>query len=231
MLAAWCSSSSNSVGRRANLVDNAQHSRPSGRRQKSRFHATASVQSVRFYLCVRRLARTGSGAGSQLAFVRDYIVFLEKFVRYNNIQSVVDFGCGDWAFSKYIDWGGATYLGIDCVASVVAKNSAQYANAQTQFKLVEFGDYSIPPCDLLIAKDVLQHLPFAAIHRFLAAVHASNIRFALLTNDWAAANENDTAPGSYRPVNVSMPPFNEKGATVLSFGRKVDDKVVFLLQR
>ena len=47
----------------------------------------------------------GSGAGSRPKFNAPYISFLENFLRDNNIKSVIDFGCGDWQFSQYIDWG------------------------------------------------------------------------------------------------------------------------------
>jgi SAM-dependent methyltransferase len=172
----------------------------------------------------------GSGPGSQFDYTRNYIVFLEEFLRYNGIRSVVDFGCGDWTFSQYVNWGDAAYLGIDCVASVIEKNKLQHARGNVQFKLVEYGELSFPPCDLLISKDVLQHLPFAAIHQLLAAIRANGTPFALLTNDFADVNVTDIQPNGYRPLNLSMPPFDLNGAVVFSFGWRPHDKVVFLLR-
>ena len=64
----------------------------------------------------------GSGAGSRPKFNVPYITFLENFLRDNNIKSVIDFGCGDWQFSQYIDWGNVNYLGLDVVDFVIERN-------------------------------------------------------------------------------------------------------------
>src|SRR6478735_6812488 len=57
----------------------------------------------------------GSGPGSLPSVNRPYVRFLHGFLRANQIQTVVDLGCGDWQFSRRIDWGGARYLGLDVV--------------------------------------------------------------------------------------------------------------------
>ncbi len=39
-------------------------------------------------------------SGSQIQLSREYVAFLEDFMLRNQIHSVVDVGCGDWAFSR-----------------------------------------------------------------------------------------------------------------------------------
>ena len=68
----------------------------------------------------------GSGDGSRLKFNVPYITFLENFLIDNNIKSVIDFGCGDWQFSKYVNWGNIDYLGLDVVDSVIENNKKQF---------------------------------------------------------------------------------------------------------
>ncbi len=46
-----------------------------------------------------------SGGGSLLVNIRPYYDYLTEFLISQNIGSVVDIGCGDWEFSKYIQWG------------------------------------------------------------------------------------------------------------------------------
>jgi hypothetical protein len=54
----------------------------------------------------------GSGHGSLPKHNKGYIEFLEKFIKDKNVRSVVDMGCGDWQFSRLVDWNGAQYQGI-----------------------------------------------------------------------------------------------------------------------
>ena len=68
----------------------------------------------------------GSGSGSRPKFNKDYISFLENFLKDNNIKSVIDYGCGDWQFSQYVDWGNIDYLGLDIVDSVIDNNKKQF---------------------------------------------------------------------------------------------------------
>jgi len=57
----------------------------------------------------------GSGVGSQPENNGEYMLFLSNFIRNNGIRTVVDFGCGDWQFSKFINWGTAAYLVLRCL--------------------------------------------------------------------------------------------------------------------
>ena len=64
----------------------------------------------------------GSGEGSLPIHTKGYAHFLENFLTTYNINSVVDMGCGDWQFSRLINWGDAMYQGYDIVQSVIESN-------------------------------------------------------------------------------------------------------------
>jgi hypothetical protein len=170
--------------------------------------------------------RLGSGHGSHPSYTERYRTFLEHFIHYNHIQSLVDFGCGDWAFSSMVNWQGASYLGLDCVPAVIRANKMRYERGSVRFGLVEFGDFSIPPCDLLIAKDVLQHLSNRNVLEFLR--QSRNTKHVLLTNDYIWGDNTDIADGGYRHLDLTKPPFNERGQIVFAFGSMPDEKVAFL---
>lgn len=68
----------------------------------------------------------GSGTGSGLKVTRGYRKFLAKFFKKRQIKSVVDFGCGDWQFSKEIDWSGIDYKGFDVADYVLERNRQNY---------------------------------------------------------------------------------------------------------
>lgn len=171
-------------------------------------------------------ARLGSGRGSHPLYTEGYRAFLEEFIRANDVRSVVDFGCGDWAFSALVDWQGASYLGLDCVAEVIESNRARYESENVRFEVVEFGDFTIPPCDLLIAKDVLQHLSNRRVREFLEQTRGT--KYVLLTNDFAWDENVDIPDGGYRHLDLTKPPFGERGEVVYAFGSQPDEKIVFL---
>jgi len=75
----------------------------------------------------------GSGGGSSPEATQPYKVFLEDFIRQYKIQSIVDLGCGDWQFSKFLDFGGAKYIGIDASKHVIAVNQRLFSRPGVSF--------------------------------------------------------------------------------------------------
>src|SRR5207244_903609 len=84
-----------------------------------------------------------------------YIQFLEIFLQCNNIRSVIDLGCGDWSFSRFIQWGNIQYLGIDMIQPVITKNLNEFAARNIRFLHADALAIDLPKADLLLCKDVL----------------------------------------------------------------------------
>jgi SAM-dependent methyltransferase len=167
----------------------------------------------------------GSGAGSNPQIARDYMNFLQAFLANNNIRSVVDIGCGDWQFSQFINFGNASYLGIDVVPSVIAANQQRFGvRANTTFVCANplDGSYQVPGGDLLLMKDVLQHLSNANVAKLLALTR--RFKFALITNAYAPVND-DCENGDTRPLDIRVAPFNLAHAAIVFAFR---EKAVFL---
>jgi len=98
-----------------------------------------------------------SGTGSTLRATALYRTFLQQFLKDNHIASVVDAGCGDWEFSKAIDWTGIDYKGFDIVDAVIAADKKLYTKPNVHFFGANIVEKDLPPADLLISKHVLQH--------------------------------------------------------------------------
>jgi SAM-dependent methyltransferase len=149
----------------------------------------------------------GSGSGSSPANTRTYRRFLAAYMQENRIRSVLDIGCGDWQFSRLIDWTGIDYLGVDVVPAVIGHNWFRYARPTIRF---EHGDvlngYQPPDADLILCKDLFQHWPDDAIHQLGARLTG---RRALITYDLGGGPgpEWDTEPGGYRPLDLTRLPF------------------------
>ena len=165
--------------------------------------------------------RIRSGPGSAAHLNRPYVDLLQKFIREQNARSVVDMGCGDWSFSRLIDWSGVDYLGVDVVPALIEHLNRAYGRPGVRFVHGDLLTYDLPEADLAVSKDVLQHWPNGAILTFLSRLH--RFKYAILTNDhkvvcrswrrlWRAEEifspNSETEAGGYRPVRLREAPFN-----------------------
>lgn len=165
---------------------------------------------------------TGSGLGSHGANTRGYRRFVGDFVRENNVQSVVDFGCGDFNVSRSIDWGPATYLGLEVVPDLLERLRTTNRRPGVDFARPpdDFGE--LPAADLLVVKDVLQHWPNRLIESFLR-VAVPRYSYALITNDIPPGARPgarvcmDIPLGGWRELDVRAPPFNADAIAVYQF--------------
>jgi SAM-dependent methyltransferase len=157
----------------------------------------------------------GSGHGSLTNVTKGYRSFVETFIRENGVRSVVDYGCGDWQFSRLINWGDAEYTGVDVVESVVAANQKQYGRCGVRFEL---NNGKARSGDLLLVKDVLQHFSDDDIEDFLRDV-LPRFRFALITNCVLPESilNASISTGSFRPLDLRKAPFKFPATAVYSF--------------
>lgn len=151
-----------------------------------------------------------SGTGSTLDITREYRAFIEAFITEHHVKSVVDAGCGDWEFSSATNWNHARYLGVDISSDVIDGVKKKYQKEGVSFMVGDVTD-SLPPADLLLCKDVLQHLPNALITKFIKNnLKKGKYKWAILTND-RGGNNSDIKAGDYRLIDLSAPPFKVKG--------------------
>ena len=149
----------------------------------------------------------GSGAGSRPKFNASYITFLEIFLRDNNIKSVIDFGCGDWQFSRYIDWGNINYLGLDIVDSVIENNKKQFP----EYSFIS--DTTVFPYlegrELIIIKDVIMHWPNEEIISFLDKLITYNIKILLINVCDQAKNRRLKKIAGFSKIDYDKFPINQ----------------------
>jgi hypothetical protein len=170
-----------------------------------------------------------SGTGSTLEITREYRAYVEDFIRTHNVKSVVDAGSGDWTFSSAIDWNGASYLGVDIASDVIATVRTKYEKGNIRFQVGDITD-DLPAADLLISKDVLQHLSNELVQDFVRHnLRTGKYKWAILTND-RGSNNSDVTSGGYRAIDLAAPPFNVRGLTDLpiTFGNETT-KITSLL--
>lgn len=173
-----------------------------------------------------------SGTGSMVEFSKEYMAFLQKFLHEKNIQTVVDIGCGDWQFSQHINWSGTTYKGLDVVQSVIDKNNKKFSRPKINFECVDVINADLPKADLMICKDVFQHLTNADVASIIKQI--PKYKYCLITNDVDPQTSTSENPeilhrGSYRTIDMTKPPFNLKGTKILTYSGYYALKQVLLI--
>lgn len=160
-----------------------------------------------------------SRSGSEFFVTRPYIEFIQSFLLKCNITTVVDLGCGDWQALRHIDWSGIEYVGYDVVKIVIDRNQMLFAQPSIRFIHADGLEIDLPQADLLICKDVLQHLSNTDVKQLLQQI--SKYKYCLFTDyidrQTLSSDNTDISVGGYRPIDITMPPFNIKGDKVLFF--------------
>jgi hypothetical protein len=176
-----------------------------------------------------------SGMGSIPKNAIPYLQMLQEFIITHEIQSVVDIGCGDWELSKLIDWGTIDYYGYDAADQVIKKDILRYGGERRTFATCDAIHADLPQADLMICKDVLQHLPNSYIRDFIPKF--SKYKYCLITNDidygplYDRNLNADIKMGWGRCIDLTLPPFNVKGVPLIRYISDGHIKEVLLITR
>ena len=163
----------------------------------------------------------GSGTGSNMSRNNQKYIDILNNILHNkdySIKNICDIGCGDWEFSKCIDFTNFQYLGIDCVKSVIDENVKKYSKKNISFihKSVE-NDFIPSGYDLIILKDVIQHWTDEAILKYLPKILENN-KYVFITNGYRfmrdptknkLSKRNIDNPYKYHPVDINKFPLCE----------------------
>lgn len=161
----------------------------------------------------------GSGPGSCAQTTIEYRAFLERFLALNEIGSIVDIGCGDWQFSRYLNLEGRRYLGYDVVPELVQRNRMLHGAGNIRFAPMPVDRREIEAGDLLVIKDVLQHLP----DREIAAFHDEvfpRFQRCLVVNSFRkhdTMRNIDIAPGEFRCLDLKAAPYGFRGTYIFEY--------------
>jgi SAM-dependent methyltransferase len=173
-----------------------------------------------------------SGGGSDPKNAASYLAFLQQFLADHQITSVVDLGCGDFRVGNSICWDGINYVGIEVVESVVRRNIENFQASNISFLLADGANYPLPAADLLICKDVLQHLPFADIYQIVRQFR--QFKYCLIINDvnpiTLTCKNKDINRGGYRQLDLTRKPFRLSGGKIFQYVSESHTKQVLLVK-
>lgn len=150
----------------------------------------------------KQVWKNGSGVGSTPHYNEFYMNFLHGFLKEKSIKTVLDIGCGDWQFSKFIDWTGIDYNGIDVVQHVVDYNNDHYGRENIKFFHMDATITKLPgEFDLVIIKDVLQHWSNETIIEFMNKLTKQGHKHILITNTATSNFYKNTNKGVNRSID------------------------------
>ncbi len=196
-------------------------------------NVSPSLYRRRIFNAIYRDLRPGKwplGADSTHKNTTVYREFLQQFFVDHEIKTVLDIGCGDWNFSRLMDWSAINYLGID-VSNLILERASEYSSDNIKFYELDAISCDLPDADLAILKDVIQYWSNQEILDILPKLKKFKrvlVVGSCLENDAAMLNR-DTVFGEYHDVDLSQPPFESSGSYVFFFEGKVW-KYVYLLE-
>jgi SAM-dependent methyltransferase len=146
----------------------------------------------------RRVWGDGSGGGSAPGVAGPWAAIASRVIAELAPATVLDVGCGDGWASAGIDLGGAKYIGVDPVEAMHRYCFAVHRRATRSFRCLDAIADELPDADLVLLKEVTQHLSDASVRALIAKLR--RYPAVLHCGAWAERLGDNIEDGGYRPV-------------------------------
>ena len=157
-----------------------------------------------------------SGPGSDPTYAKYWIDKVNSALSLPDIDSVLDIGSGDWRLGSNYNLKNKSYTGLE-VSEEAIKISEKYTSTKVNFVFGDAEHFVFSRVDLILVKDVLQHLPSKSVQIILDKIFKA-CKFALICNDFSNINV-DIHDGGWRSLNLNEKPFNSRLIEVGCFGK------------
>lgn len=149
-----------------------------------------------------------SGAGSELAVTAPVRECLGQWIRKYSIRVFVDCPCGDANWQGHIPGiEKIQYHGYDIADLPLERARTKHAHTAMTFENLDLTS-AVPSLrgDLIMVRDVIQHLPLDKGRKMLENAKASGAKYIAVTSFTDGVNHGTTAAGFYKN-NVHQSPF------------------------
>jgi hypothetical protein len=177
-------------------------------RQVLRRPSLARVFSEIYQTNAWRDPESVSGRGSTLARTQIIMSQLPLLLQELRAESLLDAACGDFNWMRCVDLGRVKYIGVDVVADLIRRNQQLYQDERRTFVDLDITRDSLPQADVVLCRDCLIHLSFRSIEAALSNFRRTGATHVLCTTHETIAENVDCPDGSWRNVNLRLPPFN-----------------------
>jgi predicted RNA methylase len=129
-----------------------------------------------------------SGSGSHDPAITDgYVAAIGAFAgAFAQPPSVADLGCGDFHVGARLRSAFGAYVACDVVPGLIARNQQHYAALGVDFRVLDITTDALPRADVMLVRQVLQHLSNRDIAGFVRQV-AGACRWLVVTEHWPAS--------------------------------------------
>ena len=132
---------------------------------------------------------------------------LSDLIARRGITSLLDAPCGDFAWMRHVVQCLKEYRGVDIVPDLIRRNRVADESQSVRFSCLDLTVDTLPRCDLVLCRDCFIHLPTRAIRQATRNFIASGATW-LLAGNQPGALYHDIPLGSFRPVDLTAPPFS-----------------------
>lgn len=165
-----------------------------------------------------------SGEGSTERYSQIYAQTIKKFIEENQINSVVDLGCGDFRVAMQFISKDVHYAGVDIVPTMIEHHNQTFATDKINFYCKNIIEDELPKGELCLIRQVLQHLSNDEISKILQNV--KGFKNLIITEQFPNPKR-EIVPNLDIPhgpdvrlhfdsaVFVDKPPFNLQNVTLL----------------
>lgn len=132
-----------------------------------------------------------SGPGSYNQFAEFKAEILNRFIENNDIQTLIEYGCGDGNQLKLAEY--SSYIGFDVSSEAISRCNSIFPNDKRKtFKLVD--DYSGEKAQLTLSLDVIYHLIEDDVFmEYMERLFNSSERFVIIYSSNTDENQDNQA--------------------------------------
>lgn len=168
-----------------------------------------------------------SGVGSEGLWAELYVAFIARFIEERGIKTIADLGCGDFNVGSVLAPHVDSVLAVDISRIIIARNREKYAHlANVRFDVGNLLDYALPPVDLVLVRQVFQHLTNVQIEAALTSIERAAPAMIVVSEEirrepfFTTANVDMASHGvitrvtSNSGVLLAKPPFSRAARTI-----------------
>jgi SAM-dependent methyltransferase len=142
-----------------------------------------------------------SGDGSHNPKITDeYIIKVSEFLsQFTSKPVVVDIGCGDFQIGRQLSIYAKQYIACDVVAAVIEANVSRNKMSNVSFRVLDAATQELPEGDIVILRQVLQHLSNSDIQNVLERIQGK-FQYLIFTDhqplekEWTPNLDKQTGP-------------------------------------
>ena len=155
-------------------------------------------------------SRSGPGSRRDSGSVRHVLDVLATVTERYAIRTIADIPCGDfnWIGAYLEAWPEVDYVGFDIVDELIKRNRENHPGRR--FALLDIVTAIPPRSDLILCKDLINHLETGEIIEAIANMRRSGSKYLLATNNFGYPNSKlfRSRFNASRHVDITTAPFH-----------------------